>query len=192
MNVKQNVDKNKKTVQNTKKSTSRIGMCMLLSMLIVLSVTSCGKNQTTGEVTVPTQSDATDDTQPEMNEAGETKGETEGETEEAKEADWSSFGEVLQSVQNAVPGTAGCSLKAAIAAGSVLDWCEDNVSLTDQDTISETVSAYLNDKEQCLLTKSEMEDTWSVVSANCNLILASDEDIKPLLDDSGESVPKFV
>ena len=105
-------------------------------------------------------------------------------SDNTKEADFTTFQSILTDIYHAEPGTAGCSLKSAKAAGELLDWLEDNIALTDKEALQETTTDWYDTNSKTLTEIETMSDAWQSVLSDANSIISDRDNITPILSDA--------
>ena len=104
------------------------------------------------------------------------------ETYDALYAEYSAAYQALDGVLGAQPGTAGSSLKGAIAACGLLDWAQELPEDGASRLPEEILSWYLNLSEDELAI---LDESFEAVLSQADDIAADFEDAKALLDDAG-------
>ena len=97
-------------------------------------------------------------------------------------AEYSAAYQALDGVLGAQPGTAGSSLKGAIAACSLLDWAQELPEDGASRLPEEILSWYLNLSEDELAI---LDESFDAVLAQADDIAADFEGAKALLEDAG-------
>ena len=84
-----------------------------------------------------------------------------------------------------MPGVSGCSLKAAGAAGELLDWAKQYMSVTSETEIKEKAQSWYDANKEELVEVETIMLAWEAVYEDAQKILTDRDSILPLLDDAG-------
>lgn len=160
----------------------------------VAVITGCGirKNNDTVEenkeptavITQAVEPEENPEEKPEVTDTADKESGSE-EKENKPEVDWDAFNEILSDIYNAMPGVSGCSLKAAGAAGELLDWAKQYMSVTSETEIKEKAQSWYDANKEELVEVETIMLAWEAVYEDAQKILTDRDSILPLLDDAG-------